>query len=189
MNLHHLPNLLCVFRIFLVLPVLLFLLDGRYGIAALLFGLAGFTDALDGFLARQFGWRSGLGAILDPVADKILAVATFVALAATGLVPAWLAALVIGRDLVIVTGGICYRFLIGPFEGEATVVSKVNTAMQLLLVLAVLGNAALGLPTQAVVLTLGAAVMVTAIVSGLDYVRTWSMLAMRQGLATETSHE
>ena len=67
--LRHIPNLLCVCRIFLVLPLLMLMLSGEYLWAFVVFAVAGITDGLDGFLARRFNWRSQLGAILDPIAD------------------------------------------------------------------------------------------------------------------------
>lgn len=169
--LRHIPNLLCVLRIFLVLPILYVLLTGQYVWAFVLFGFAGFTDGLDGFLARRFNWRSQLGGILDPIADKLLMVSVFVALAAIQLVPAALAMLVIGRDLLIVTGVVSYRTLVGPVQGDASVVSKFNTAVLLLFVLAVISHAGFAFPPATAVTFLGAIVIVTTIVSGLDYVR------------------
>ena len=87
MKLEHLPNLLCVFRIFLVPPVLWAISVGRFDLALLLFVIAGFTDGLDGFLARTFDWRSELGALLDPIADKLLMVSSVIWLAMVDLIP------------------------------------------------------------------------------------------------------
>lgn len=169
--LRHIPNLLCVFRIFLVLPLLMLLLEGEYLWAFVVFAVAGATDGLDGFLARRFNWRSPLGAILDPIADKFLMVSSFLVLAATGLVPVWLALLVIGRDLLIVTGVVSYRILVGPVTADASIVSKLNTATQLAFVLLVLAHAGLGTPKELWVTFIGAIVMATTLISGLDYVR------------------
>ena len=124
-----------------------------------------------GFLARRFNWRSPLGAILDPIADKFLMVSSFLVLASTELVPIWLAILVIGRDLVIVTGVVCYRILVGPVTADASLVSKLNTAMQLVFVLLVLANAGLGTPRDLWVTFIGAIVAATTLISGLDYIR------------------
>lgn len=181
MKLEHIPNALCVFRILLVPPVLLAIQREQFRLALLLFIVAGLTDGLDGFLARRFDWRSQLGALLDPAADKLLMVFSFVWLALSGLIPGWLAAVVVGRDAVIVSGAIGYRLLIGPFEGGATRVSKLNTVLQLMFVAAVLADAAFALPGQLVVSLLGSLVFVTAIVSGLHYVRGWTLLALKAG--------
>lgn len=173
--LRHIPNLLCVCRIFLVLPLLMLMLTGEYVWAFIVFGVAGITDGLDGFLARRFNWRSQLGAILDPIADKFLIVSVFLVLAATGLAPVWLAILVIGRDLLIVTGVVCYRMLVGPVLVDASLMSKLNTAMQLTFVMAVLANAGFGTPRELWVTFLGAIVMATTLISGLDYMRVGFM--------------
>ena len=102
------PNLICVLRIALVWPIISALVDGRFLVALVLVAIAGASDGLDGYLAKRFNWRSRLGGLLDPLADKLLLVSTFVTLAWLGLTPAWLAALVILRDIVIVTGGLVY---------------------------------------------------------------------------------
>ena len=179
MTLRHLPNILCVFRIALVAPVLWAIARGDFILALTLFVVAGVTDALDGFLARQFDWRSDLGAFLDPAADKLLMVFVLIWLVFAGLVPPWLAAVLIGRDVVIVAGALGYRALIGPFKGQASVVSKINTILQLAFVTLVLSHAALGFPQQIAVAILGSLVFVTAVVSGMSYVRDWTLLAMR----------
>ncbi len=173
--LRHIPNLLCVCRIFLVLPLLMLMLSGEYLWAFVVFATAGITDGLDGFLARRFNWRSQLGAILDPIADKFLMVSVFLVLAATGLVPVWLALLVIGRDLLIVTGVVCYRMLVGPVLVDASMMSKFNTVTQLAFVLVVLAHAGFGAPRELWVTFLGAIVTATTLISGLDYMRVGFM--------------
>ncbi len=100
----HLPNLLTCLRLALVLPVAWLLLRQQYPQALWLFLLAGLSDALDGLLARRFGWTSRLGAWLDPIADKLLLVISYVCLTLNGLVPVWLTAVLLLRDLVIVGG-------------------------------------------------------------------------------------
>ena len=74
------PNIITVFRFLLVPPVVLLLLDERFGLALLLFGVAGFSDGLDGYLAKRFNWSSRLGALMDPLADKLLLVSSFITL-------------------------------------------------------------------------------------------------------------
>ncbi len=167
------PNALCIARIALV-PVLLWaILTRQFLLATLLFGTAGVTDILDGYLARRFDWHSNLGAILDPIADKVLTVGVFVSLVIVGLIPRSLAVLVIGRDVLILCGVAAYRVLIGPFEAGASGIGKFNTAIMLLFVLLVLCRAALGLPGELVIVTLGAILTAAVIASGLDYMRQW----------------
>jgi len=180
-KLAYIPNALCIFRILLVAPVLWAITGGRYDVALLLFVIAGFTDGLDGFLARQFDWRSELGGILDPVADKLLMVTVLISLTLAGLIPFWLTAVLVGRDTIIVVGAISYRLVVGPFHGQASTVSKLNTALQLLFVTAVLASAVFSFPNSLTVSILGSLVFVTAVVSGMHYVRGWTLLALSGG--------
>lgn len=181
LQLAHLPNLICVLRIILVLPIVLALLAGDQRLALALILVAGLSDGLDGYLAKRFGWRTWLGGILDPAADKILLVAVYVTLAWTGLVPFWLMAVVLGRDLVIVGGTLAYQWLIGTVQAAPSAISKLNTAVQLLLCLVVLAAEAFGWPPRPLVVLLGAGVLVTSTLSGLDYVLRWSALAISTG--------
>lgn len=173
------PNLICVVRIVLVWPIIMALIDSRYLLALGLILLAGISDGLDGFLAKRFSWQSRLGGLLDPLADKLLLVSVFVALSMTGLVPVWLTVVVIVRDLVIVSGGVVYQWLVEPVQPEPSVASKINTGIQLLYVLAVIGNRMAGLPPAEFLIIAGAGVFVTSTVSGLDYVVRWSGRALR----------
>jgi len=173
------PNLICVLRIVLVWPIVDALLTGRYAMALVLAAVAGLSDGLDGYLAKRFDWRSRLGGLLDPLADKLLLVSTFLTLAYVSLVPLWLAVVVIVRDIVIVSGGLVYQFLIAPVRPEPSKASKLNTGAQLFFVCAVIANRGFGLPPAEVLIPSGAAVLVTSTVSGLDYVVRWSGRALR----------
>ena len=104
---------------------------------------------------------------------------TAVALSMTGLVPLWLTAVVIIRDLVIVSGGVMYQWLVEPVQPEPSVASKINTGIQLLYVLAVISHRTSGMPPPEFLTISGAAVFVTSTVSGLDYVVRWSGRAIR----------
>jgi cardiolipin synthase (CMP-forming) len=168
------PNLLCVFRILLTMPVAWAILDGRYPVALALFLIAGFTDLLDGYLAKRFSWQSRLGGLLDPLADKLLLVASFVTLWLAGYVPHWLLAAVVTRDLVIIVGAGLYRWRIGPFDAEPTLISKLNSFCQLLYVVLTLSLLVFALPGPSVIAAFGWAVLATTVVSGLDYVIRWS---------------
>ncbi len=178
MSPRNIPNALCVLRIVLVAPLLWAILSRHFLLAALLFGFAGFTDILDGYLARRFEWHSNLGALLDPIADKVLTIGVFVCLVIVGLLPRWLAALVIGRDVIIMLGGALYRALIGPFEAGASLIGKFNTAMMLLFVFLLLTRAATGVPPAWLVATLGGVLTAAVMVSGFDYVRRWAAMAL-----------
>lgn len=164
-------------RIVLVGPILWLIIAGHYAAALLLFLFAGVTDVVDGYLAKQFDWRTWLGALLDPIADKLLIAGLFVTLVYTGDIPFWLAAVVIIRDVVIIAGAAFYHFLIGPFDGEPTRISKLNTALELLFVLLILSQASFDWPPLAIIIVVGAGVLVTVVLSGMDYVWSWSRRA------------
>ena len=171
------PNAICVLRLLLVVPVVLLLVAERYSEALALIVVAGASDALDGYLAKTFDWRTRLGGLLDPAADKLLLVSVFAALTYLGLVPIAVTAIVVGRDLIIVMGAVTYQLLIAPVEGEPTAISKLNTACQLAFVFFTITHAAFGWPPRISVLLLGAAVVFTSVISGLNYVLRWSQRA------------
>lgn len=179
MSLSWLPNAISILRIALIAPILILILQGSFGWALALFWLAGFSDGVDGYLAKRFSWHTRLGALLDPVADKLLIAGTFITLAYTHHIPLWLAAAVILRDVVIVVGATAYNFLVKPVQGEPTRVSKLNTALQLLFLMFVLSRAGFGWPDQITLTVLGAAILVTVVISGVDYVWSWSRRASR----------
>jgi cardiolipin synthase (CMP-forming) len=187
MQLRWLPNAISLLRIVLIAPILYYIVAARYDLALALFFIAGFSDGLDGYLAKTFNWNTRLGALLDPIADKLLVAGAFVTLANQGLLPVWLATLVVIRDLVIIGGALAYNFLIGPVQGEPTKISKLNTMFELLLVLFVLSRAGYGWPDEITVVVLGAAVFVTVIVSGTDYVWSWSQRARRSKAEQDTA--
>lgn len=131
------PNALTVARILFTPVFVTLFLDGNHLGALSMFFLAGLTDALDGFLARVLNQRSPLGAILDPLADKILLDTAYICLALAGWVPNWLAVAVVSRDLVILAGVALLAFWGQDMRGriQPSVVSKMTTACQMALVL------------------------------------------------------
>ena len=167
------PNLICVLRIALTVPIVILLVEGRYGQTLVLFAIAAVSDVLDGYLAKTFGWTSEVGKWLDPLADKLLLVSVFITLAWIGLVPVWLAAVAVTRDFTIGIGAGVYKWLFGPVEGRPTVPSKLNTLVQLLFVIAVVWHAAFPEFPEWAVIALGALTLVTTVVSGIDYVATY----------------
>lgn len=188
MMMRHIPNALCVFRMLLVVPVAWLMSRGEYWTTLWVFAIAAATDGLDGFLAKRCGWTSELGKILDPLADKILLVSVFITLAALGLVPIWLAGTAVARDLTITFGAIAYNTLYGYPNGRPTPISKLNTLCQIVYLLLVVAAQALERSFEPIVTILGALVFVTTVVSGLDYVLTYTRKAIaasreRRGLA------
>lgn len=177
MSLHWLPNAISIMRIVLVVPILLFIVDEQYDLALILFFVAAFSDGVDGYLAKRFDWHTRIGALLDPIADKLLVGGTFLVLVFTGMIPIWMGIMVIIRDVVIVGGATAYNFLIRPVEGEPTRISKLNTALQLLFVVFILSRAGFGWPDDIAITVIGAGVVVTVVVSGIDYVWSWARRA------------
>ncbi len=178
--LRHLPNLITALRILLVLPLCWLIGAGRYSDALLVAAIAGLSDAVDGFLAKHFGWQSWIGGMLDPIADKLLLTAAFISLALAGELPFWLAALVVGRDFVIVLGAIAYHALVGRFDAAPSRLSKLTTAIQILYVLAELLRLShwIDVPES---LRSGMIAITAAftLASGLHYVVVWGARARR----------
>jgi cardiolipin synthase (CMP-forming) len=178
----HLPNLICIARILLVWPILAALRGGDFTLAMVLFSVAAASDGLDGWLAKRFNWTSQLGLWLDPVADKVLLMAVFIVSAWLGLVPRWLTAAAVARDLAIVLGAIVFRLWFGPLHGHPTVASKFNTLLQGLYLLCVMSEHALGVPPPALLTPLAFLTLLTTLASGAQYVvtfgrRAWAMPA------------
>ncbi len=187
MRFSQLPNAITLTRILLVLPIAWLLWRVYYPEALLLMVVAGVSDAVDGALARRFNWRSEFGALLDPLADKAMVVVLFVALAMQEQLPLWLAVVVVTRDAVILAGAAVYRLLFGKITMAPTLVSKANTAVQVVVLLLVLfGLCGFGV-ASAMALRLADPVCfylvaLLSILSGLDYVVTWSLKAWRKSL-------
>jgi cardiolipin synthase len=183
--LQYLPNALTFSRLLLALPLGLLILREDYPWALAVGLLAGLTDALDGFFARRLQALSQFGAILDPIADKILITVSFLCFAQTGLVPWYLAIAVIARDLVIVLGASCYYKFIGPFEFAATNLSKANMFIQISFCVLVLTSQIIpDIPAVAIILG-SAAVLFIAAASGFDYAMSWTIKALQ----SRKSHE
>jgi cardiolipin synthase len=170
----HIPNIITVFRMLLIPPVGWALLNGEYQLAFWLFFIAGFSDALDGFLARYFSWQSKFGATMDPIADKLLMIVTFYCMAWQNLIPWWLFVAVFLRDVVILGGAAAYQLVTKSLQMEPILLGKLNTFLQILLVLAVLTYWAYGVISAEAVRWLVLALLVSTIASGIAYIGIWS---------------
>lgn len=171
--LHQLPNLITMIRIVLVVPIAWYIHDGSYTRATSLFIIAGISDGLDGLLARRFDWHSRFGAIADPIADKLLLSVSFVLLAYVGQLPIWLAGIVIGRDLIIFGGATLYHFVSGPYDMAPSILGKISTFCQLLLVSVILlNNSFLPFDRALIDINIGLVAFIS-LVSGASYVITW----------------
>ncbi|MEK6690963.1 MAG: CDP-alcohol phosphatidyltransferase family protein [Nitrospirota bacterium] len=133
-----LPNALTVLRIILVPFIVGTLSYGYYGYSLAIFAIAGVTDLLDGLLARLKRQKTNLGALLDPVADKALLVSSFVTLTILGWIPTWLTIIVISRDIILITGNLGIYILTGDLKISPSILGKLTTASQVLLVALVL---------------------------------------------------
>jgi cardiolipin synthase len=176
--LRHLPNFICLVRIALIWPTIEALRVGHYWTALVLVAVCAISDGLDGWLAKRFNWTSHLGKILDPLADKLLLVALFLTATWINLIPWWLTAVVVARDVMIGAGALVYRLWFGPLHGRPTIVSKINTGFQLAVALAAILGAAAGIPTREMVTALAIVTLLTTIVSGADYVAVFTRRAL-----------
>src|SRR6516164_5412517 len=153
---------------------------GEYRMALALFVVAAASDGVDGYLAKRFDWTSELGKFLDPLADKLLLVTVFVEAAWLELVPWWLTAAVVARDVMIGLGALIFRLWFGPLHGRPTRFSKVNTAAQLVYVTLVMLNAAYRIPPREVLDALAWLTLLTTVFSGLHYVQIFTRRAWAQ---------
>jgi len=159
----NLPNLLSLLRIFMVAPFLIAVIYNRHALALAIFVLAGFTDFLDGYLARRLEQKSVLGTFLDPLGDKLLGTVAFIALGVQGLLPAWLTVIVVAKDLYVAIGaGILH------YSGNLTVAlpsfwGKFATLLQIVTVALVLLGTFVALPTALLQLLFIVTALVTTI--------------------------
>ncbi|QSA99039.1 CDP-alcohol phosphatidyltransferase family protein [Methylococcus sp. EFPC2] len=180
MRARHIPNIISVLRVLLVYPVAHYMLNGRYELALSLFIVAGVSDGLDGFLAKHYHWQSKLGSLLDPLADKLLLLTCFILGAHLGLLPVWVTAAVVARDVVILGGAIAYYLLLHPFEGRPHWTSKLNTFLQLVLIVAVLFEHGVAPLPPLLLSTLTCLVLATTALSGIIYVLIWGRSYWRE---------
>ncbi len=192
MKLRDIPNMLTIIRLFLVIPLVILLLMEEYAIALTIFVIAGLSDGLDGLLAKRFGWTSRFGSIADPLADKLLMISSYFVLCWQTELPWWLFVAILLRDLVIVGGALSYNHLFGLEEVKPTYLSKVNTFMQILLVLIVIYDLATSTVPEAFRLSLVYLVLATTIASGVQYSSKWgrkAVLNVKQDKFREHSHD
>ncbi len=175
-----LPNLISLARL-LSVPLLVWaILAAKMELAFWLFIAAGISDAVDGFIAKRFGATSALGKYLDPLADKALLVGVYVTLGHTGYLPTWLVILVVFREVIIIGGAILILMLTVSAKIETLLISKVNTAAQILLAAVVLAIAAMELkegelPLMQIYIAWGLTYLVagTTFLSGAGYIVKW----------------
>ena len=173
----NLPNLISLGRLLLVPLAISLILEGRYWAAFWVFVVAGVSDALDGFIAKRFDRRTRLGALLDPLADKVLLVSVYVTLGIAGQIWAWLVVLVVFRDVMIIGGFLLIQAIAAlPKPAHPLFISKINTGVQVAMVGYVLARRGLGAEAGLMDEVLGIAVAVTTVASGLTYLVRWARI-------------
>ena len=168
-------NQLTLLRMLLIPAFVILVVYGYLGWALIVFALAGVTDALDGLIARRSGQRSTLGAWLDPMADKLLALSTFVVLTIPGLglanpLPIWLTVLIISRDVVIVLTVAIVNLAIGPRTFRPSIYGKIATATYMVTVVVAMFFNYCGYHSVIVDVFVYASLAIT-VVSSLHYIR------------------
>ena len=173
-----LPNAITGLRLAMA-PVLPWLLwTGHYQAALVLAVVAGLSDGIDGWLARRYGWRSRLGSLLDPVADKAMLGLAVFGLWLVQMLPGWALGLIVVRDVVVVAGAAAWWRMAGPFDATPSGLGKASTLAQIALVLVCLVDLAgfdLRLQVRREMLV---AVAVLTFASGADYVVRYAIKAI-----------
>ena len=167
------PNLITLGRAILVPIVFWLLVSGQIQGAFVLFVIAGISDAVDGFLAKRFGWQTELGAYLDPLADKCLLVSIFIALGVLGELPSWLVIAVVSRDILIVIAVVLSWLLGNPVHIKPLIVSKANTVAQIVLAATVLADEGFGLGLETWRFVVMWATAGLTLASLMAYMRAW----------------
>jgi cardiolipin synthase len=166
-------NLVTLARLLAVPVVVWLILGGEYPATFWVFTAASVSDAIDGYVAKRFDQRSALGALLDPIADKTLIVSVFITLGIAGHLPNWLVIIVVFRDLLIIGGFLLAAALTQPINWRPLFVSKLNTALQLVLIVALLAQLAFRFDAHGTVTALIYLVGATTILSGGGYLVRW----------------
>jgi cardiolipin synthase (CMP-forming) len=173
LNWNQLPNVITSLRLLLLVPLAFYLTVQDYRLSLLIFFVAGVSDALDGFLAKRYNWVSRFGSILDPIADKALLVLTMALLTVNQKISLILFVLVALRDIYIVLGAYIFYKKIGPFNMQPSLISKLNTFVQILLVVAILVSLGYRALPELAIQVFTYSVYFTVIASAIHYTLVW----------------
>ena len=176
-----LPNLITIGRVLLIPVVAFLLLDHDHKLAFAVFMVAAVGDWLDGFLARRLNQVSEFGAVLDPIADKMTMMIVAILMAAQGLLPIWLAVVIVMRDAIIVAGAIAYRFVVGHVEMAPTRLSKANTFLEFGVLALVMAQAGQLVDAEAWLMPFFILLFASVLISGAHYVWVWRRKAVEEG--------
>lgn len=171
----NIPNFISLGRVISAPVTFWLLLSGESRAAFFVFLCAGISDAVDGYLAKRFGWRTKLGAYLDPLADKLLIVSIFIALATREELPLWLVIAVVSRDILIVAAVLLSWLMDHPVRVKPLLVSKLNTVAQIVLACTVLADNGFSLGLATVRLALVWITGILTFVSLAAYLKSWFM--------------
>ena len=166
------PNLITSIRIILTPILIIYLINDKFLSALVVFILAGLSDGVDGLVARVFDQKSKLGAYLDPLADKILLITTFIVLSVRGFIPPWLTVVVISRDTLILLGVLIFFLNDTDFTVRPSILSKMTTCLQLGTIFVILSKSHfhfLNLLSEYIFWVTG----ILTVSSGLHYMRYW----------------
>ncbi len=181
------PNLLTIARILMVPLLIWLIISSNFGFAFAIFVAAGITDAVDGFIAKNYNSVTELGAYLDPLADKLLLVSIYVALGLQGFLPDWLVILVVSRDVMIV-GAVILSWVVGkPVRMQPLFLSKANTTVQITLAAMIIGALAFAEPHPVLILWGSVVVGFLTVVSGAQYMVNWIAHMAGDGQNRDTS--
>jgi len=172
MYLNHLPNLISFLRLACVPWFIHSVITQEYTTALTLFSIMALSDAIDGYLARRFDWTTQIGAYLDPLADKVMLVAAFIFFASIDVLPLYLVVLVVGRDILILLGAVVFQRTGKKLQIKPNMVSKVNTFVQIILVLTLIATNIIVIP-DILITILVMVTVITTLISGFLYIIDW----------------
>jgi cardiolipin synthase len=175
------PNTLTSLRLLLSIPLCLLILDENYSLVLWIALAAGISDGLDGWLARRLNATSRFGAILDPLSDKAMLSGAYACFAIVGLLPWWVAIVVVGRDIFIVCGALLYHTLFGRYEMEPSIWGKGSTFVQILFALVLVGQQVEPVFPGQLLDGLEYLLIFVALASGTHYAWIWGSKALQQG--------
>jgi cardiolipin synthase len=169
----NIPNFITLARVLSVPVIFWLLVSGNSRLAFIVFVCAGVSDAIDGYLAKRFNWKTELGAYLDPLADKLLIVSIYIALGVSNEIPLWLVIAVVSRDILILLAVLLSWLLARPLHIKPLTISKINTAAQIVLAATVLADEAFALGLDIIRLVLVWITAASTVLSLAAYIKAW----------------
>jgi cardiolipin synthase len=186
--LRQIPNALTTMRLFLAVPICLLILDENYSAVLWVALLAGVSDGVDGWLARKLDATSRYGAIVDPLADKVMLGCAYACFALVDLLPWWVVAVVLGRDIVIVGGALAYHWRFGSYDMAPSTWGKFSTFVQILLALMLVSQQVQAVFDELLLASVLWCLVLTTLVSGGHYVFSWGSKAWAQRERKDSAH-